>query len=366
MFDPILQNPAPDFDELIRILKGEQAPNRVPLVDLRHHPDIMRLIVEDYMSMTWVDLATSPDDYYRQVALMYYRLGYDYVASAKGDWLNLPTPRERRTADTAVVAEGKQRAWTDERVGIVTSWQDFEAIDWDAVEADITPYEYTARHLPPGMKIIARTRYFADIFEKLLGLEGMAYMLYDNPELVDAVFETWGQKMLDHFETVMSMDAIGAVFHGDDMGHKTGTFISPNHLKRLVLPWHKRFAEIAHQHGKAFFLHSDGNLYKSDLMDVLIDDVKIDGFHSFEDVIMPVTAFKRRYGDRVAALGGVDIDRLARAGEDELRAYVRDILAACMPGGRFGLGCGNIVTNYIPLKNYFILIEEARRWQPGD
>jgi len=160
----------------------------------------------------------------------------------------------------------------------------------------------------------------------------------------------------------MSIDAIGAVFHGDDMGHKTGTLISPNDLKRLVLPWHKKFAAIAHEHNKPFFLHSDGNIYKSDLMDVLIEDVKIDGFQSFQDIILPVTEFKARYGDRIAVLGGVDIDKLVRLEETELRSYIRNILDTCMPGGRFGLGCGNIVANYIPIENYFILLEEARSW----
>ncbi len=362
MHSPMLDNPTPDFDELTGILLGQRQPDRVPLVDLRHHPDIMKAIVEEYMDQAWVDVAVSPEQYYRQIVMMYYHLGYDYVASSKGNWLNLPKPKERVTADTAAMAQSK-RVWTEEGTGLITSWEDFEKMPWDEIEADIKPYELTAPHLPPGMKIIARTRYFADIFEKLFGLEGMCYLLYDDPKLVETVFEVWGQKVLSHFKTIMSMDAIGAVFHGDDMGHKTGTLISPRHLKQLVLPWLKKFAEVAHAHDKPFFLHSDGNLFKGDLMDALIDDVKIDGFHSFQDIIMPVTEFKTRYGSRVAVLGGADIDKLTRLDEPELRAYIRHILEVCMVGGRFGLGCGNIVTNFIPLKNYFIMLDEARHWR---
>jgi uroporphyrinogen decarboxylase len=34
-----------------------------------------------------------------------------------------------------------------------------------------------------------------------------------------------------------------------------------------------------------------------------------------------------------------------------------------MAGGRFALGSGNSLANYVPLQNYFILLEESRRWQ---
>ena len=93
----------------------------------------------------------------------------------------------------------------------------------------------------------------------------------------------------------------------------------------------------------------------------LIEDVKIDAFHSFQDVIIPIGRFMERYGDRIAGFGGVDMDCLARMEEDELRQYVRSILDDCMPG-RFALGSGNTVANYIPVDNYLAMLDEARRW----
>ena len=47
-------------------------------------------------------------------------------------------------------------------------------------------------------------------------------------------------------------------------------------------------------------------------MDALIDDVKIDAKHSFEDTVVPVTEAKRLWGQRVALLGGLDVDFIAR------------------------------------------------------
>ena len=73
--------------------------------------------------------------------------------------------------------------------------------------------------------------------------------------------------------------------------------------------------------------------------------------------------FKARYGSRVAALGGVDMDNLARLDETPLREYVRRIVYTCVPGGRFALGSGNSVANYVPLANYFGMLDESRHLQ---
>jgi uroporphyrinogen decarboxylase len=71
---------------------------------------------------------------------------------------------------------------------------------------------------------------------------------------------------------------------------------------------------------------------------------------------------KRLYGDRIALLGGIDVDFLCRADEEAIRARVRRTLDACMPGGGYCLGTGNSVANYVPLESYLIMLDEGRRW----
>ena len=94
-------------------------------------------------------------------------------------------------------------------------------------------------------------------------------------------------------------------------------------------------------------------------MDDLMDDVGIDGRHSFEDTYLSAGEAKRRYGDRIAILGGVDMDMISRSSEEEVRAYTRRLLEECMPGGGFALGTGNTVANYIPVKNYLAMLDEG-------
>ena len=106
-------------------------------------------------------------------------------------------------------------------------------------------------------------------------------------------------------------------------------------------------------------LHSCGKL--DDIMDDLIDYVGIDAKHSFEDKIMPVTEAKKKYGDRITILGGVDVHFLCTASKEQIREYVDRVIDVCAPGGGYALGTGNSVANYIPVKNYLTMLDEGRK-----
>ncbi|MBM4048985.1 MAG: hypothetical protein FJ279_28115 [Planctomycetes bacterium] len=74
---------------------------------------------------------------------------------------------------------------------------------------------------------------------------------------------------------------------------------------------------------------------------------------------MPVGEFKRRYGDRLTPLGGLDVDVICRSREPELRAYARQHIAECFHDGHWALGTGNSLTDYMPVQNYLTVLEEG-------
>ena len=96
-------------------------------------------------------------------------------------------------------------------------------------------------------------------------------------------------------------------------------------------------------------------------MDAIIG-IGIDAKHSFEDQILPVEQAKALYGDKIALLGGLDMDFLCRAEESSLRARVRQILDQCHPGGGYCLGSGNSIAKYVPVDNYLIMLDEGRKY----
>ena len=71
--------------------------------------------------------------------------------------------------------------------------------------------------------------------------------------------------------------------------------------------------------------------------------------------------FKARYGNRITALGGLDVDVICRAEEQELREYTRRKIEACWADGWWALGTGNSLTDYMPVERYMMVLEEGMR-----
>lgn len=262
-----------------------------------------------------------------------------------------------------LVAPRKEGEWTQEGRGAVSTREEFEAFAWpDPADADLSVLDYCETALPPDM----RAFHVIDLWEvarDLMGFETICFALYEDPDLVGAIFERVGTFLEGVLSRCLPYACYGAVYLADDLGHKTSLMIPPDMIRRFILPWHRRLSDLTHRHGKLLFFHSCGQMYE--MMDEYIDDVKIDAKHSFEDNVLPVEEVKRRYGNRLSLMGGIDVDLLARSDPDRIRQKTRQVLDACLPGGGYCLGSGNWVTHYIPLENYLAMLDEARHYRPG-
>lgn len=365
-----LKNPRPDIEEFRDIiLRKKGIKNRVHFCELHIDKEIIKEVTLKFLNRRWVepekDNLKTREEYLKNYIECWYRLGYDYIRFTTDfrfeAGLSFKT-KSREGNDTSQVPK-PTRKWTEEGKGVIISWEDFERYPWPEVEdMDLWSYEFASDNLPEGMGIMGCLS--GGILEialnDLFGYETLSYLIYDDPELVRAVFDRIGNLVYKAYERLIGLKNLVGFFQGDDMGFKTATLISPEALRRYVLPWHKKLAEFCHSHNLLYILHSCGNLEA--IMEELIHNVKIDARHSFEDAIMPVTEVKKKYGDRIAILGGVDVDKLCRFKEKDLRAYVRNILDICMPGGAYALGTGNSVANYIPLNNYLIMLDEGLKY----
>lgn len=366
MFKFPLKNPSPDFETLEKVLKGQKKPQRVHFVELLIDEAVIKFIVEKVMNKKWFSPSENEKTYLKQYIDFFYHLGYDYVPTSSffgsGDlYKNLRALYNvRETSDTAILSKGK-RGWADEGRGVIHSWQDFEEFPWKKITINLEWHKFINKNLPEGMKITFFSNLYEHVLEWLLGYEGLFYLLYDQPDLVKAIFDKLGKKVYTFYESIVSLDNVGAIFHADDLGYKTSTMLRPDTLRKLVFPWFKKYASLAHENGKMYWYHCCG--YKYEIMEDLIKDVKIDALHSFEDVCCPVTEYKKSYGNRIAILGGVDMDKLCRLDDKNLRKYVKDILDECMSDGRYALGSGNSIANYVPVENYLIMLDEGLKWR---
>ena len=350
----------PDFEGLRRCVLRQGKPERVYHIELFLDEEIKSAVADRFD----LEKALDPSDPHyrlkRGIAIHRF-LGYDtFRVFLPGFEFPLDWKKAQDTTRQESQARS-ERDWVDEQSGPIQSWQDFERYPWpDIQNLDTSPLEWLEKNLPDGMAVFDLTVHVFENLSWALGYESLCYKLYDEPELVEAVANKVGQLYLEHTRALCQFPCVGVIWGSDDLGFKSQTLLSPESLRNLVLPWHKKAATITHEAGKPYFLHACGNL--DSLMNDLIDDVGIDAKHSFEDTILPVTEAKRRYGDRIGILGGIDMDFLCRASEKEIRRRVRQTLDVCQPGGGYCLGTGNTVANYIPLDNYLIMLDEGRRY----
>ena len=375
---PSIQRPGtgrqPDFDNLRRTILRQGPPGPVPFFELSADPGMVETVLEEKFPVNPFHYTEQPGMEPTPEELpnlmksleMYvrfcYEMGYDYVFMIAG----FRAQRSFKLADDTAAAQNwldGQRYWHDESSGPIQSWADFEAYPWPKPEEiNHLAIELANSIVPEGMKIAAYT--YGGVFENstwLMGLEGLSYALQDQPDLVEAVCQRVGELAAATAAHAATIDNVGMMVLVDDLGFFSGTLVSPDVIRRYLVPHYKKIAEATHKAGNLLVLHSCGNIYK--LMDDFIDDVGIDAKHSFEDKILPVEEAHRRWGDRVAFLGGVDMDLLGRGTEEDVRARTRQILEVCGARGTgYCLGTGNTVANYIPKQNYLAMLDEGRRW----
>ena len=191
----------------------------------------------------------------------------------------------------------------------------------------------------------------------LVGYEALCLMIYDDKQLVYDIFEQVGTRLVRYYELAARYECVGACISNDDWGFKTQTLLSPSDLRRFVFPWHKRIVATVHAAGKPVILHSCGFFFK--IMGDIIDDIKFDGRHSYEDTIMPVEEAYEQYHDRIATLGGIDVDFVCRSTPEEVYARSAAMLERSAGRGGYALGTGNSVPDYVPDANYFAMIRAA-------
>jgi uroporphyrinogen decarboxylase len=364
----------PDFENFRRTILRQGPPGPVPFFELFADPGMVEAVLEEKFPVNlhrYIEepLSNLPEDELPGLLKsieMYVRFcrdaGYDYVFMVTGFSLERSMTAVADSAAAQNWPDGK-RYWQDEAGGPIRTWADFEAYPWPEVEElNHAGVAYASSIVPEGMKVAAFM--YGGIFENatwLMGLEPFSYALRDQPDLVEAICQRVGELATATATQVATIDNHGMTFLSDDLGFFSGTLVSPDVIRRYIVPHYKKISEVTHQAGKLLVFHSCGNMYK--LMDDVIDDVGIDAKHSYEDKILPVEEAYRRWGDRIAILGGVDMDLLGRGTEEQVRARTREILEVCgAKGTGYCLGSGNTAANYIPRQNYLAMLDEGRRW----
>ena len=328
----------PDFNNFLKVFSHQPLEKPV-LFEFFLNEDLY-----SYLAGKDMKTAESNLDKLKIILTAFHKAGYDYatVPSTYTDtlWFH---KNEVDQIESKSLNEGF----------VITDRNDFEQYNWPDPEAgDYTIYEDLGKHLPDGMKLIASGP--GGVLEnvtELVGFDRMCFMIFENEPLAKDIFDAVGSRLLKFYELVSSYDSVGALIVNDDWGFKSQLMLSPDMMRKFVFPWHRKMVDAIHESGKPAILHSCGNL--SEVMEEVIKDMKFDGKHSFEDIITPVEEAYDLWGDRIAILGGIDMDFLARSTPEIIRDRAEKLLEQTNDKGGFALGSGNSIPDYIPWENYF-------------
>ena len=330
----------PDFNELKSVLK-RQKPSRPVLFELFMNPVVYELLAGHKQE------SDNEESALRLVIDAFHAGGYDYATIHAGDF-HFPAG-ERQSKKTVSLNDGF----------IITDEKSFDSYIWPEPEnCDYSRLDRLGEYMPEGMKLMVMGP--GGVLENVIalaGYENLCYMLSEEPGLVQRLFTEVGTRLLRYYQIVAEHDAVGVLMSNDDWGFKTQTFLSPADMRRYVFPWHTAIVETAHKQNKPAILHSCG--YRGDIVEDIIENIKFDGKHSFEDTILTVEDSYRLWSRRIAIMGGIDVNFLIRSPLEDIRKRSLMMLELAEEHGSYALGSGNSIPEYVPYDNYRAMIDTA-------
>ncbi|MCA9905798.1 MAG: methyltransferase, partial [Anaerolineae bacterium] len=158
--------------------------------------------------------------------------------------------------------------WSVAEPGVIGEVRHPPLADWSALADYQAPYELlNEADFTPAAQFCASTDsfvlgYFGSLFERMQYLRGTTQLLMD---LADETSELLALRDLVHAYNLRHLELLCAtpidgVMWSDDWGSQRHLLISPTLWRRFFKPLYAEYCQLARQHGKAVFVHSDGNI----------------------------------------------------------------------------------------------------------
>ena len=284
--------------------------------------------------------------------------GYDFVKIQPDIVINL---NRQVLKNAGQESDSQDRAWSPEGQGLITNWEEFEKYTWPGKEdINYSRFEIMTNILPENMGIIGQ---YGDIFTnvwELMGFETFAMAIYEQPDLVQAIFEKTADLILSMFDTMADMESVGVLWYSDDIAYSSNLMVNPDFLRTYFFPILKHIGNLAKKKGIPFIYHTDGVLWE--VMDDFID-CGVTALHPIEPKSMDIYEVKQKVGDQLCLCGGVEVDLLARGTRQEVADLSKKYIEDIGRNGGYCLGSSNSIPNYVNPDNYQAMLLTGRNYQ---
>jgi len=181
--------------------------------------------------------------------------------------------------------------------------------------------------------------------------------LYDEPELVHAIFEHLTAGSIESAKAAVSAGADG-LYIGD--AFSSCSVISPQIFKEFCLPYYQRFVKAIKPLGVDIYLHICGNA--SPILELMADT----GVNAIEPLDplggVSVADAKKRVGNRVCLKGGVNTISLQDNTPEEVAEETKKVLREGMANGGFILGSGDDIPRFAKKENIRAMVETCHKF----
>ena len=183
---------------------------------------------------------------------------------------------------------------------------------------------------------------------RLTGTENMLIGMYEEPEWVTDIFDTYLTSSLNLCQKIL--DA-GYEFDGimwyDDMGYKGSPFFSPQIYRDLLMPYHKKAVDWAHERGMVTELHSCG------FIEPLLPDIVSTGIEMLNPLEikagMDPFKLKSQYGDKLCFHGGINAQLWDNI--DLVKSEMERIIPVMKEGGGYVFASDHSIPNNVSFQN---------------
>lgn len=195
----------------------------------------------------------------------------------------------------------------------------------------------------------------------LLGDEGLAFVMYDDPALLDEILENWLDLYVQLLRQLTRVVRVDAILIWEDMCYKNGPLISPEHFRRFMLtPYRKLVAEARACAIKGVLVDTDGDCRK---MIPLFVEAGVDCLLPFEaQVGMALDEIHAAYPG-LCILGGIDKRALARE-RREIKLEVDRVMRMFDGVNGYIPALDHTVPPNVSLDNFKYYLECVRSYEP--
>jgi len=165
----------------------------------------------------------------------------------------------------------------------------------------------------------------------MLTFEGLAYAVYDYPDMVEDMVETCCVLVEDFLDQVLGEIDFDFASGWEDICFKNGPIISLDFFEKVVVPRYARIGDKLHAHGiDLWYTDCDGDV-RPLLPGFLRAGINCLFPYEVNSCIHPVKLLDE-YGKDLRIMGGVDKMELAK-GPEAIRRYLESLVPAVERGG---------------------------------